>query len=276
VRRANGEGAKAQEHGDRRAVTPRFYKAATVVALTANDQPPLVGPRTASAAARPTPLSAPGYRVLLDARPLKTPAKREFAVPSRALAAAIAAEWQAQGDEIDPSSMPLTRLVNSAIDGVCERRTQVAADISKYLASDLLCYRAAAPSALVQRQAEGWDPILDWGQQTLGIRLRVTAGIVPIAQPPEATAALAAWLEGLDVFALTAVHAMTSLLGSALLARALAERRLEAAAAWAAAHIDEDFQAEKWGVDHLAKARRDRQWHELEAASRLFNLSGRH
>ena len=275
MRQANGEGAKAPEQGDRRAGTPRFYKTATVAALAGNDPTPAVGQRATPAAGKSTALSAPSYRVLLDARPLKTPAKREFAVPSRALAEAIAAEWQAQGDEIDPSSMPLTRLVNSAIDGVRERQAEVSADISKYLASDLLCYRAAAPSALVQRQAEGWDPILDWSQQALGIRLRVTAGIVPVAQPPEATAAWASWLQGLDVFALAAVHAMTSLLGSALLARALAERRLEAAAAWAAAHIDEDFQAERWGVDDLAKARRDRQWHELEAASRLFSLSAR-
>jgi len=275
VKRANGERAKAQGHGDPRAAAPRFYQAATVAALTANDPPPAARPRAAPAAAGATPSAAPGYRVLLDARPLKTPAKREFAVPSRALAEAIAAEWQAQGDEIDPSSMPLTRLVNSAIDGVSGRQAEVRADISKYLASDLLCYRAAAPSELVARQAEAWDPILDWSQQTLGLDLRVTAGVVPVAQPAEAAAVWASWLEGLDAFALAAVHVMTSLLGSALLARALAERRLAAAAAWTAAHIDEDFQAQMWGIDDLAKARRDRQWHELEAASRLFSLCGR-
>src|SRR5262249_37785665 len=160
VKRANGERAEAQGHGDPRAAAPRFYQAATVAAPTATGPPP---------AARPgaTPSAAPGYRVLLDARPLKTPAKREFAVPSRALAEAIAAEWQAQGDEIDPSSMPLTRLVNSAIDGVSGRQAEVRADISKYLASDLLCYRAVATSELVARQADAWDQLLDWSQQTL-------------------------------------------------------------------------------------------------------------
>jgi chaperone required for assembly of F1-ATPase len=262
VRRPNGEPAKGAVHRERSGLSRRFYAAATIAA-----EPSL------AAAERRGPVRPQGYRVLLDGRTLRTPAKRDFVVPTRGLAAAVAAEWQAQGDRIDPSSMPLTRLVNSAIDGVAARQAEVRADIVRYLASDLLCYRAAAPADLVRRQAEAWDPILDWSQAMLGKRLKVTEGVVPVPQPPEAGAALVARLARLDAFGLAAGHVLTTLLGSALLALAHLEGRLDAAAAWAAAQIDEDFQAEKWGVDREAKARRDRHWSELEAASRLLHLS---
>lgn len=273
MRRPNGERASGQAQTERPALSRRFYTAATVAAV-ASDDAAEAAPAAAPADPRARPLRAQGWRVLIDGRGLRTPAKRELAVPTRALAAAIAAEWEAQRETIDPSSMPLTRLANSAIDGVVGRQAEVCADIVKYLASDLVCYRASNPLELVRREAEAWDPILDWSQGVLGLRLRVGAGVVPLAQPPAAGAALASWLAGLDAFALTAMHVMTSLLGSALLALAHARGHLAISAAWAAAHIDEDFQAEKWGVDELAKARRDRQWGELEAASRLFALSG--
>jgi chaperone required for assembly of F1-ATPase len=258
-----------EESGRRqvRASLPRrFYKTATVAAV-----PPRAFPDSGSVGQR-TPAA---WRVLLDDRPIRTPAKRELAVPARQLAEAIAAEWRAQGDEVDPARMPLTRLANSAIDGVAGRRPAVRAEILKYLASDLLCYRAPEPGELVRRQADAWDPILDWCHEAFGVRLAVTAGIVPVGQPQLQGTALSTWLDSLDAFELAAVYAMTALLGSALLGIAHAQGRLDRAGAWAAAHVDEDFQAEKWGVDSLAKARRDRHWQEFEAASRLFELSRR-
>jgi chaperone required for assembly of F1-ATPase len=215
---------------------------------------------------------APAFRVLLDGKPVRTPARRELAVPSRALAEALAAEWQAQGEYIDPASMPLTRLANSAIDGVTGREGEVRADIAKCARSDLLCYRAEGPAELVRRQAEAWDPVLAWARDALGARLVLGQGIVPVAQPPAATAAIEGALAGLDAFALSAHHVMATLTGSALLALAHARGRLTAEEAWAAAHVDEDWQISRWGEDAEARARRDRRWTEMQAASRLLAL----
>jgi chaperone required for assembly of F1-ATPase len=243
----------------------RFYQTVSIAAGT-----PIATP--GAAARRGGERNRESYHLLLDGKPLRTPAKRCFAVPTRALAEAIAAEWQAQGDQIDPHSLPLTRLANSAIDGVAAQPAQVRAEIVKYLGSDLVCYRADAPSELVRRQAEAWDPILQWCEPALGFRLVVTQGVMPVAQPEAAGALLEAWLKAQDAFALTALSVMTTLLGSAVLAVAQAHGRLDDAAAWRAAHIDEDFQAEKWGVDSLSKAQRDRQWRQMQAASRLLQL----
>jgi chaperone required for assembly of F1-ATPase len=215
---------------------------------------------------------APPFEVLLDGKPVRTPARRAMALPSRALAEAVAAEWQAQGKQIDPACMPLTRLVNSAIDGVAGREAEVRADIAKYAAGDLICYRAGQPRELAQRQAEAWDPILTWARQALGARLIAGEGVVPVEQPEEARAAIAAALARLDPFALAAHHVMTTLTGSALLALAHAGGRLTAEEAWAAAHIDEDWQISQWGEDAEAKARRDRRWTEMQSASRLLGL----
>ena len=217
----------------------------------------------------------PAVRVLLDGKPVRTPARRELAVPSRALAEALAAEWAAQGQRIDPAAMPLTRLVNSALDGVTERETEVRAEIAKYAASDLLCYRAEGPAELVRRQAEAWDPVLAWAGWELGAHLIAGRGIVPICQSPAALAAIASRLSDLDALALTAHHVMTTLTGSAVLALAHARGRLTAEQAWAAAHIDEDWQIRQWGEDAEAQARRARRWAEMQAASRLLALLDR-
>jgi chaperone required for assembly of F1-ATPase len=203
---------------------------------------------------------------------MRTPAKRELALPSKALAEALAAEWEAQGDRIDPATMPLTRLVNSALDGVAGREAEVRAEIAKYAVSDLLCYRAEGPSELVRRQAVAWDPILAWAREALGARLSTAQGIVPVAQPEAATRAIESGLARLDPLALAAHHVMTTLTGSALLALAHGHRRLTAEEAWAAAHVDEDWQISQWGEDAEAKARRDRRWSEMQAASRLLRL----
>ena len=217
----------------------------------------------------------PAVRVLLDGKPVRTPAKRQLAVPTRELAEALAAEWAAQGERVDPATMPLTRLLNSALDGVTGREAEVRADIAKYGASDLLCYRAEAPAELVRRQAEAWDPVLAWAREALGARLVLGEGVVPVAQPSAATAALERALAELDAFSLAAHHVMTTLMGSALLALAHARGRLTAEEAWAAAHVDEDWQASQWGEDAEAKARRGRRWAEMQAASRLLRLLAR-
>jgi chaperone required for assembly of F1-ATPase len=214
----------------------------------------------------------PAVRVLLDGKPIRTPAKRELALPTKALAEAVAAEWEAQGDHIDPAAMPLTRLVNSALDGVTGREAEVRAEIAKYGASDLLCYRAEGPADLLRRQAEAWDPILAWARAEFNVHLATGQGIVPVAQPPATVAAIESALADLDALALAAQHVMTTLTGSALLALAHARGRLTAEAAWAAAHVDEDWQISQWGEDAEAKARREGRWAEMQAASRLLQL----
>jgi chaperone required for assembly of F1-ATPase len=216
--------------------------------------------------------AAPAFHVLLDGKPIRTPAKRELTLPAKALAQAVAAEWEAQGERIDPAAMPLTRLVNSALDGVAEREAEVRAEIAKYAGSDLLCYRANGPSELVRRQAVAWDPILAWASETLGAHLATAQGIVPVAQPEAATTAIESALARLDPLALAAHHVMTTLTGSALLALAHGRGRLTAEDAWAAAHVDEDWQISQWGEDAEANARRQRGWTDMQAASRLLRL----
>jgi chaperone required for assembly of F1-ATPase len=216
----------------------------------------------------------PAVRVLLDGKPVRTPAGRELAVPVKALAEALAAEWAAQGERIDPAAMPLTRLVNSALDGVTDRAAEVRAEIVKYAASDLLCYRAEGPAELVRRQAKAWDPVLAWAGSELDVHLATGQGIVPVAQPPAALDVVASRLTSLGALALAAYHVITTLTGSALLALAHARGRLTAEEAWAAAHIDEDWQIGQWGEDAEAQARRARRWAEMQAASRLLALLG--
>ena len=213
-----------------------------------------------------------GYRILLDARSVRTPARRELALPTEALAQAVAEEWRAQTDQIDPATMPLTRLVNSAIDGVRGREPEVRADIVKYAGSDLLCYFAPEPAALAERQRKGWGPIHQWASERFGIRLVLAEGIMPVEQDAAMLARLAALLEAHEAFVLAALHVATTLTGSALLALALAQGRLDAAAAWSLAHIDEDFQIEQWGADEEATARRDLRWREMQSAAHLIAL----
>jgi chaperone required for assembly of F1-ATPase len=212
------------------------------------------------------------FRILLDGKPMRTPGKKVFALPAAALAQAVAHEWRSQETHIDPASMPLTRLVNSTLDGVAGREAAVREEIVKYAGSDLLCYRADGPPALIERQAASWDPVLAWAQDTLAVRFETGAGIMPVTQPAAATAAVAAALQRHDVFALASLHVMTTLTGSALLALAVADGRLSAEAAWAVAHVDEDYQISQWGEDAEAAARRARRWAEMQAASRLLAL----
>src|SRR3984885_3709094 len=209
------------------------------------------------------------YAVRLDDKPVRTPAGRLLAAPTLALAQALAAEWEAQRDLIDPAKMPLTRLANSIIDGVSERSAPVAEEVARYLASDLICYRAGSPRGLVERQAPHWDPIVEWARDALGARLLLAEGVVHVTQPEAALAAAGAAIPG-DPWRLGAGHSGTTLTGPALLALALAQGRITADEAWAAAHVDEDWNMEQWGRDELALERRAYRYAEHQAAATVL------
>ncbi|MBO0757332.1 MAG: ATPase, partial [Bradyrhizobiaceae bacterium] len=176
-----------------------------------------------------------GFQILLDGRPVKTPGRHGLAAPTRALAQEIADEWQAQRDVIDPLNMPLTRLANTIIDGVASAPREVAAEIAKYLGSDLLVYRAQMPEGLVERQAKHWDPILAWARDALGAHFALAAGVAFVQQPAATLAAATAAIPS-DPWQLGATHIITTLTGSALIALALARGALSLEEAWAAAH----------------------------------------
>lgn len=219
--------------------------------------------------------SGGGFRVLLDGRAVKTPGKCELVVPTAALAEAIAAEWAAQGETIEPASMPLTRLVNTVIDAVAREADAVAADVVAFAGSDLLCYRAEHPRELVAMQRAAWDPVLDWAETALGIALSVVSGVMPIEQPEEAIARVGEAVGRVsDPYRLACLHVITTLTGSALLALAHLGGRLSADEVWRAAHVDEDYQIAQWGVDAEAAERRRKRRAEFDAAVQLARLAG--
>ncbi|MDA7946307.1 MAG: ATPase [Hyphomicrobiaceae bacterium] len=197
-----------------------------------------------------------GFAISLDGKPVRTPARNELAVASEELAGEIAAEWEAQGDRIDPSSMPMTKRANTAIDRVRGREDEIVAEIVEYAGSDLLCYRAETPAGLVASQAEHWDPVLEWTKNKLDAPFSVSTGIAHVAQSENALAAVRSALSAHDFYALTPLHTMTTLTGSALLALAHARGHLDPDAVWQAAHVDEDWQISQWGEDAEAKVRR--------------------
>jgi chaperone required for assembly of F1-ATPase len=213
-----------------------------------------------------------GYTVLLDGRPVRTPGKRALAVPTMALAEAIADEWRRQGHRIDPASMSQTRLANSVIDAVVQRMAEVRADALKYAGTDLICYRAEHPVELVALQRAHWDPILAWAWQALGAAFLTAGGIAHRAQPQSALDAVGRRLDALDAFRLAAVHELTTLSGSVLIALAVLDGRLASDAAWAAAHVDEDWQIRHWGEDFEAAERWRRRRRDFDAAARLIRL----
>lgn len=213
-----------------------------------------------------------GLPVLLDGKPVKTPARRVLAAPTRALAEAIAQEWNEQEHVIDPARMPLTRLANAVIDAVADQAKPVADEVAKYLGSDLLCYRADAPPGLVVRQSQHWGPVLAWAHDALGARFILVEGVIHAAQPREAMDAARAAIPA-DIWRLGAVASITTMTGSALLALALSAGALDADAAWAAAHVDEDWQMEFWGRDDEAIARRAFRFAEFSAAATVLRLA---
>jgi chaperone required for assembly of F1-ATPase len=212
-------------------------------------------------------------RVALDGRAVKTPARRPLTAPTRALAEALAAEWAAQRNVIDPSKMPLTRLANIIIDGVAHSRSEVAAEVEKYLACDLVFYRADRPEGLVERQAATWDPVLDWAQASWGARFAPVQGMIHVTQSPQALCAARAAIPR-DPWRLGALHAITTLTGSALIALALAGGAMSLAQAWSAAHVDEDWNMELWGHDELALEHRAFRFAEMQAAAEVLQALG--
>jgi len=210
-----------------------------------------------------------GFAITLDGRPIKTPSGRPVIVPSREIAQAISEEWRAQAEIIDPLTMPLTRLANSVVEAVVDRIGPVADDIAKYLQSDLLFYRAGHPEALVAREAALWDPVLFWAADALGAHFILAEGIVHVHQPEPAVEVARAALP-CDPWSVAALHVITTLTGSALLALALLHGVMNADQVWTAAHVDEDWNSESWGVDEEVAARRAARQVEFCAAVRVL------
>lgn len=219
-----------------------------------------------------------GWGILLDGKPVRTPAKAALSVPSEALATAIAEEWRAQGDLVDPESMPLTRLVNSALDGVAAAMDATVAEVAKYAETDLVCYRAADPESLVAAQARAWDPVLDFAREQLGARFFCAEGLIYVEQPEAAREAVRSAVAALaggpaGPIRLAGLSVMTSLTGSVLIALAVARGVLAVETAWAAAHVDEDYQIAQWGEDEEAAERRRNRKRDMEAAALACRLA---
>ncbi|HET6839592.1 MAG TPA: ATP12 family protein [Bradyrhizobium sp.] len=213
--------------------------------------------------------AAGGFEITLDDKPVRTPSGRPLVAPDRKIADAIASEWEAQQETIDPLTMPSTRFANSVIEGVVGRVEAVAEDVAKYFQSDLLFYRAGHPEALVAREARHWDPVLFWAADALGAHFILTEGIVHVRQPDSAVAAARAALPD-DPWSIAALHVITTLTGSALLALALMRGLLDEDQVWLAAHVDEDWNAEQWGVDEEVAARRAARLVDFRAAAGIL------
>ncbi|ERT98428.1 hypothetical protein P038_02283 [Brucella abortus 99-9971-135] len=211
-----------------------------------------------------------GFAVHLDGRPVKTPARNLLLLPTRAAAQIVADEFAAQEKLIDPGKMPATRLVNTAIDGIAQDPQAVFEDILRFAGTDMLCYRADSPQELVSRQTENWDPLIDW-MESLGARFALAEGVMHVEQPREAIAAFSVHMAGFkDPLALAALHTMTTLMGSAIIALAVAKGEISAEKGWAIAHIDEDWTIEHLGSDAEAIERRKNREIEMMVAARLL------
>lgn len=211
-----------------------------------------------------------GYAIHLDSRPVKTPGKSLLLLPNEVLGAAVAAEWMAQEKLINPANMPLTRIANSALDAVSVRFDEVADDVTKFAGNDALCYRADDPQTLVETQRRLWDPVVDWAGELLGGRFVLIEGLIHAPQPEALLAAYRGRIAGETPLRLAALHTVTSLTGSALLALALRENLLDAEAVWTAAHVEEDFNIERWGEDAEAAQIRAYKHREFEAAALIL------
>jgi chaperone required for assembly of F1-ATPase len=213
-----------------------------------------------------------GFRFLLDGKPVKTPARQALVLPTRPLAEALAEEWRAQGEDMNPLAMPLTRLVNTVVDGVRAHRDETAAAILRFGENDLLSYRAETSAELARRQSQ-WDAYLDWLERRHSARLAVTTGIGHVEQPPETLAALKQAIATQDDYALAALHVLSSITGSLVLGLAVVEGELAPPQAFALSRLDEAYQAEQWGRDREAEERAAGLAQEVELAARLVTLS---
>ena len=211
------------------------------------------------------------FAVELDGKRVKTPARQDLLLPNRALAQMIADEFAAQDKDIVPARMPATRLANTAIDGIVSDPQVVLEDVLRFASSDMLCYRAGSPERLVKRQTELWDPIVDWAASDLGARFVLAEGVMHVEQPRETLAALGVHLgQFRDAFTVAALHTITTLTGSAILALAVAKGRITGDEAWMLAHVDEDWTIEQWGEDAEASARRALREREMVAAVKVL------
>lgn len=215
-----------------------------------------------------------GYTVQLDARPVRTPLKAPLVLPTIALAKAVAAEWQAQEKAVNPETMPFTRTANSAIDKVRPQFAAVADMLADYGGSDLLCYRAEGPAGLVARQAQSWDPLLDWARDDLAAPLRQATGVMHVAQPEASLAALRHQVQAMSAFQLAAFHDLVAISGSLVLALAVARGRITADEAWTRSRVDEDWQISLWGEDEEAAEAAARKREALLQADRFYGLCG--
>lgn len=214
-----------------------------------------------------------GFAVRLDGRPVRTPARALLALPTPALADAVAQEWRAQGETVDPGSMPCTGLANAAIDHIVPNRESFAADIARYAQSDLLCYRADGPDTLVARQAAAWGPLLDWARARYDVTFAVTQGILPVPQPDETIARLSAAVVACDPFVLAGLSTLVTLSGSLVCGLAVVAGGHDIDAVWQAAEIDEAWQAEQWGEDDEAIARSARRAADFSMAGAFCAMS---
>ena len=216
--------------------------------------------------------AAGGCRVYLDRRPVTTPAKRPLLLPSLPLAEAVAAEWRCQVEKVEPSHMPLTQLCCTTIDLTVDRAAEIRRDLAAYGGTDLLCYWASAPPSLVERQQQGWQPLLDWAAENLRAPLRTTTGVMTVSQSPESLAALSRAVEGYGDFHLTALAELVRTTGSLVLGLAVAAGRLTADEAFDLAELDATHQMEQWGKDSLAMKRRAAMRTDMNHAERLLSL----
>lgn len=219
-----------------------------------------------------TAVTDEGGEIRLDGKPVRTPGRVPLALPTPMLAEAVADEWRAVGDTIEPRAMPLTGLANAAIDRIAPDPAGFAAGLAKYGESDLLCYRAAEPPELAARQAAAWNPPLDWAERTYGVTFALATGVIHAAQPPATIARLARAVAAFDPFRLAALSPIVTVTGSLVLGLALAARALDPDAAWRAAQLDEAWQEEQWGVDPLAEQARAVHRRDFDAGVRLLGL----
>lgn len=216
--------------------------------------------------------AGPDGGILLDGRPVRTPGRALLALPTPALAEAIAAEWAAQGEAIDPRAMPLTGLANAAIDRVASDPAAFAAPLAAYAETDLLCYRAESPPELIAAEAAAWDPLLDWARTRYDVHFELASGILHRPQPPATVTRLAEALLARDPFALVAFHPLVTIGGSLVAALAVAEGAVEAGAAFDATHLDELWQAEQWGEDWIATDAREARKRDFVRAADFLAL----
>lgn len=216
--------------------------------------------------------SLEGFGIVLDGRPVRTPGRAPLAVPTERLAEAIVAEWNAQGEKIDPRSMPLTGLANAAIDRIAPVRARFARGLAVYGESDLLCYRAEGPAPLVRRQSDLWDPILDWARHRFDVAFEIVAGIIHRPQPSATIDRLRSAVLARTPFELAGLSPLVTVSGSLLIALALAEEAIGLESAWDAATLDEQWQAEQWGEDEEATKALASRRADFEAAARFLGL----